>query len=81
MVFKLTIFILLLLAGYSLSRKIKKSKISLSLVSVFLLFIFAAFIVLSKKLFAMAGFSLYLLLIVLGFGIGILAGLDNHKKS
>lgn len=81
MIFKLVIFILLILAGYSLSKKIRKSKISLSLVSVFLLFVIGAFIVLSKKIFAMAGFSLYLLLIVLGFGIGILAGLNNKKKS
>lgn len=45
-----------------------------------MLFFIVGFIVLSKKIFAMAGFSLYLLLIILGFGIGILAGLGNDQK-
>lgn len=45
-----------------------------------MLFFIVGFIVLSKKIFAMAGFSLYLLLIILGFGIGVLAGLGNDQK-
>lgn len=80
MIFRLAVFFLLLGAGYFLSKRIKKSKISLTLVGVLVLFFIVGFVVLSKKIFAMAGFSLYLLLIILGFGIGILAGLGNNKK-
>lgn len=81
LIFRFVVFLLLLGAGYILAKRIKKNRIGLSLVGVLVLFIFFGFLLLSKKMFALAGFSLYLLLIILGFGIGILAGLGDHKKK
>ncbi len=79
LIFRLVIFLILLGLGYSISRRIRQNKISLTLVGVLVLFFVAGFAVLTRKIFAMAGFTLYLLLIVLGFGIGLLAGLRKDK--
>lgn len=80
MVFRVLVFILLVIAGYFSSRKIKGSRFSISLVSTLLVVMLAAIFILGKKLWAMFGFSMYLMLIILGFAAGILAGLTNKKQ-
>lgn len=54
---------------------------SLSLISILVTLFLVAFFVLGKKLWAMFGFSMYLMLILLGFTAGILAGLSTRKKK
>lgn len=81
MLFRVLVFILLVIAGYQTSRRIRGNTFSISLVSTLLLVMVVAFFILGKKLFAMVGFSMYLMLIILGFAVGIFAGLSNHKKQ
>lgn len=80
MLFRVLVFLLLVIAGYFSSRKIKGSRLSISLVSTLIVVILAAIFILGKKLWAMFGFSMYLMLIVMGFAAGILAGLSNKKQ-
>lgn len=79
MLFRVLVFLLLVIAGYFSSRKLKASPISISLVSTLLVVIIAAIFILGKKLWAMFSFSMYLMLIVMGFAAGILAGLSSKK--
>ena len=80
MLFRVLVFVLLVVAGYFSSHKIKGNTFSISLVSTLLVVILAAVFILGKKLWAMFGFSMYLMLIILGFAAGILAGLSNKKQ-
>ena len=80
MLFRVLVFVLLVVAGYFSSRKIKGNRFSITLVSTLLVVILAAVFILGKKLWAMFGFSMYLMLIILGFAAGILAGLSNKKQ-
>lgn len=80
MLFRVLVFLFLVAAGYYSSRKIKGNRFSISLVSTLLVIVLAAVFILGKKLWAMFGFSMYLMLIVLGFAAGILAGLGNKKQ-
>lgn len=81
MLFRVLVFILLLAAGYYYARKFKGSRLSLTLISILVILFLAAFFILGKKLWAMFGFSMYLMLILLGFAAGILAGLSTNKKK
>jgi len=81
MLFRVLVFFLLVIAGYQTSRRIRGNTFSISLVSTLLVVMVVAFFVLGKKLFAMVGFSMYLMLIILGFAAGIFAGLSNQKKQ
>ena len=53
----------------------------MALVSTLLVLLLAVFFVFGKKLWAMFGFSVYLMIIVLGFAAGILAGLGSRAKK
>ncbi len=53
----------------------------MALVSTLLVLLLAVFFVFGKKLWAMFGFSMYLMIIVLGFAAGILAGLGSRAKK
>ncbi|MBP8997173.1 MAG: hypothetical protein KBG10_02675 [Anaerolineaceae bacterium] len=81
MLFRVLVFFLLVIAGYQTSRRIRGNTFSISLVSTLLVVMVVVFFVLGKKLFAMVGFSMYLMLIILGFAAGIFAGLTNQKKQ
>ncbi|HNR02354.1 MAG TPA: hypothetical protein PKK59_07460 [Anaerolineaceae bacterium] len=81
MLFRVLVFILLLAAGYYYARKFRGNRLSLSLISILVTLFLVAFFVLGKKLWAMFGFSMYLMLILLGFTAGILAGLSTRKKK
>ena len=81
MYFRILVFILLLVLGYITARRFHGNRLSLSLVSVLVTLFLVAFFILGKKIWAMFGFSMYLMLIVLGFAAGILAGLSSHKEK
>jgi uncharacterized membrane protein len=81
MLFRVLIFALLVAAGYYYAQKIRGNTYSLTLVGTLLVVVVVAFFVLSKRLFAMVSFSMYLMLIVLGFAAGILAGLNKKKRQ
>jgi len=79
--FRVLVFILLVALGYYYSRKIQGSRLTIALVSALLVLLLAVFFVFGKKLWAMFGFSMYLMIIVLGFAAGILAGLGLRGKK
>jgi len=81
MLFRVLIFALLVAAGYYYAQKIRGNTYSLTLVGTLLVVVVVVFFVLSKRLFAMVSFSMYLMLIVLGFAAGILAGLNKKKQQ
>jgi hypothetical protein len=79
-IFRLVVFLLLVVGGYLYARRIRSNRISQTLVFVLLALIVGVFILLSKKLFGLFSFSVFFILIVGGFMIGILAGLRNKNK-
>jgi len=81
MIFRVLIFVLLIIAGYYLSRKLRPNKLSSTLVGVFLVVTTIGFVLLSKRVFALFGFSFYLVLILGGLLVGYLAGAFKQKTS
>ncbi|MBP9676876.1 MAG: hypothetical protein KBD67_09075 [Anaerolineaceae bacterium] len=81
MLFRALIFILLVALGYHYAGKFRGNRFGLSLVSLFLTVFLVAFFIFGKKLWAMFGFSMYIMIILLGFAAGILIGLSTRKKK
>lgn len=81
MLFRVLIFILLVIIGYYLSRKVRTNKVSATLVGIFLLLVLAGFFLMSKRIFALFSFSFYLVIILGGLIIGFLAGFYKHRTS
>lgn len=79
MLFRLLIFIMLVLIGYRLSQKLRPSKVSTGLVGTFLVIVMVGFILLSKRVFDLFGYSFYFVIILAGLLIGYLAGAFKQK--
>lgn len=78
MLFRVLLFLLLVVIGFYLSRKVHTSRISASVIALFLVLSLVFFTFLSKRVFALWGFSFYLVIIVIGLLVGFLAGM-KHK--
>ncbi len=81
MIFRVFIFVLLVIVGYYLSRKLRPNKLSSTLVGIFLVLVTVGLLLLSKRVFALFGFSFYLVLILAGLLTGFLAGSFKQKTS
>ncbi len=81
MFLRVLLFILLVVIGYYLSRKVHTSRISASAIVLFLALALVFFTFLSKRVFALWGFSFYIVTIVIGLLIGFLAGLKKNKTE
>jgi len=79
MLFRVLLFVLLIVIGYFLSRKVHTSRISASFIVAFLVLSLVFFTFLSKRIFALWGFSFYIVIIVIGLLVGFLAGM--RKKD
>ena len=79
MLFRLVLFILLIVIGYFLSRKVQSSKISAAMILVFLAAALVFFTFLSKRVLALWGFSFYFVIIVIGLLVGFLAGIKKNQ--
>ena len=77
MLFRVFLFVLLIMIGYFLSRKVHTSRISATIIVAFLVFSLVFFTYLSKRVFALWGFSFYLVIIVIGLLVGFLAGMKK----
>lgn len=75
------IFALLIFAGYYLPRTLRPNKLSSTLVGFFLVLVMVDLLLLSKRVFALFGFSFYLVLILGGLLVGYLAGAFKQKTS
>jgi Ca2+/Na+ antiporter len=80
MLFRVLLFILLVVIGYFLSRKVHTSRISASIIVVFLGLSLVFFTFLSKRVLALWGFSFYLVIIVIGLLVGFLAGMKKKNQ-
>jgi hypothetical protein len=80
MLFRVLLFILLIVIGYFLSRKVHTSRISASIIVVFLGLSLVFFTFLSKRVLALWGFSFYLVIIVIGLLVGFLAGMKKKNQ-
>jgi len=81
MFLRVLMFILLVVIGYYLSRKVHTSRISASAIVLFLALALVFFTFLSKRVFALWGFSFYIVTIVFGLLVGFLAGLKKNKTE
>ncbi len=79
MLFRVFLFILLIGIGYYLSRKIHTSRISATVIVLFLALVLVFFTFLSKRVFALWGFSFYIVTIVVGLLVGFLAGFKKNQ--
>jgi hypothetical protein len=79
--FRILLFILLVVIGYYFSRKVRDSRISSTAILLFLgaALIFFAFI--SKRLLSLWSFSFYFVLVVIGLLIGFLAGMKRDQSG
>jgi hypothetical protein len=80
MLFRVLLFILLVVISYFLSRKVHTSRISASIIVVFLGLSLVFFTFLSKRVLALWGFSFYLVIIVIGLLVGFLAGMKKKNQ-
>jgi Ca2+/Na+ antiporter len=80
MLFRVLLFILLVVIGYFLSRKVHTSRISATIIVVFLGLSLVFFTFLSKRVLALWGFSFYLVIIVIGLLVGFLAGMKKKNQ-
>lgn len=79
MLLRVLLFLILVVIGYFLSRKVHTSRTSASLVVLFLTVALVFFLFLSKRVFALWGFSFYVVVIVIGLLVGYLAGMKKNQ--
>lgn len=79
MLLRVLLFLILVVIGYFLSRKVHTSRTSASLVVLFLTVALVFFLFLSKRVFALWGFSFYIVVIVIGLLVGYLAGMKKNQ--
>ncbi len=81
MLFRVLLFVLLIVIGFYLSRKVHTSRISATVIVGFLALTLVFFTFLSKRVFALWGFSFYIIIIVIGLLVGFLAGLKRNQSG
>lgn len=81
MLFRVLLFILLIGIGFYLSRKVHTSRTSATVIVLFLALTLFFFTFLSKRVFALWGFSFYIIIIVIGLLVGFLAGLKKNQPG
>lgn len=81
MLFRVFLFILLIVVGFYLSRKVHISRPSKVGIVAFLALALVFFVFLSKRVFALWGFSFYIIIIVIGLLVGFLAGLKKDQPG
>jgi len=79
--FRVLMFVLLVIIGYLLSRKVHTSRLSATVILLFLGLSLIFFTFLSKRVLALWGFSFYLVLIVIGLLVGIVAGMRKKQPT
>ena len=78
---RVLLFVVLVVIGYYLSRKVHTSRISATVIVLFLALALVFFTFLSKRVFALWGFSFYIVTIVIGLLVGFLAGLKKNQTG
>lgn len=81
MLFRVLLFVALVMIGYFLSRKVHTSRISASLIVLFLGLSLVFFTFFIKRVLALWGFSFYLVIIVIGLLVGFLAGMKKNRPN
>ncbi|MEL7590842.1 MAG: hypothetical protein AAGU17_06060 [Anaerolineaceae bacterium] len=79
--FRVLMFVLLVIIGYLLSRKVHTSRLSATIILLFLGLSLIFFTFLSKRVLALWGFSFYLVLIVIGLLVGFVAGMRKKQPT
>jgi len=79
--FRVLMFVLLVIIGYLLSRKVHTSRLSATVILLFLGLSLIFFTFLSKRVLALWGFSFYLVLIVIGLLVGFVAGMRKKQPT
>ena len=79
--FRVLMFVLIVLIGYLLSRKVHTSRLSATIILLFLGLSLIFFTFLSKRVLALWGFSFYLVLIVIGLLVGFVAGMRKKQPT
>lgn len=79
--FRVLLFVLLVIIGFFLSRKVHTSRLSASVILLFLGLSLVFFTFLSKRVLALWGFSFYLVLIVIGLLVGFVAGMRKKHPT
>jgi uncharacterized membrane protein YoaK (UPF0700 family) len=79
--FRVLMFVLLVIIGYLLSRKVHTSRLSATVILLLLGLSLIFFTFLSKRVLALWGFSFYLVLIVIGFLVGFVAGMRKKQPT
>jgi uncharacterized membrane protein YoaK (UPF0700 family) len=79
--FRVLMFVLLVIIGYLLSRKVHTSRLSATIILLFLGLSLIFFTFLIKRVLALWGFSFYLVLIVIGLLVGFVAGMRKKQPT
>jgi uncharacterized membrane protein YoaK (UPF0700 family) len=79
--FRVLMFVLLVIIGYLLSRKVHTSRLSATVILLLLGLSLIFFTFLSKRVLALWGFSFYLVLIVIGLLVGFVAGMRKKQPT
>jgi uncharacterized membrane protein YoaK (UPF0700 family) len=79
--FRVLMFVLLVIIGYLLSRKVHTSRLSATVILLLLGLSLIFFTFLSKRVLALWGFSFYLVLIVIGVLVGCVAGMRKKQPT
>ena len=79
--FRVLMFVLLVIIGYLLSRKVHTSRLSATVILLLLGLSLIFFTFLIKRVLALWGFSFYLVLIVIGLLVGFVAGMRKKQPT